>query len=214
MAQKRINPRSLTALFMLFGFLIMSITGLILYIVPVGRLAYWLDWQLFSLSKTDWENVHILSSIMFITAGAFHIFFNWKPLIHYCKSKVTAGIRLHWELSISAAVSVLLVVSALYTLPPLSYFLDLNKFLKDAWAVQADDQPPFGHAARLTLDSFVRQMDIDLAPAMEKLKTQGVVFASPEETLEDIARANNMLPRDIYLMIKEFELYPTKTRQP
>ena len=88
MAGSKIHKRGLTSFFTLFGFLIMSITGLVLYVVPQGRIAYWVTWKFLGMTKTEWGNIHIISSILFILAGAFHIYFNWSILINYFKKKI------------------------------------------------------------------------------------------------------------------------------
>jgi len=205
MAQQKIHTRGLTSFFTLFGFVIMSVTGLVLYIVPAGRVAYWVNWELFGLTKTQWGNIHILSSLLFIAAGVFHTVLNWKPLMNYFKNRITSGIRLRKELAIATAVSVLVIVSSLYPVPPLNYLLDLNIFIKDAWVTQDDYEPPFGHAELLSLKTFSQKMDIDLAQAETELKSQGIQYANSGETLEDIATRNGLSPMDLYLLIKKFE---------
>lgn len=208
MDQAKIHKRGLTSFFTLFGFLIMSITGLVLYIVPAGRIAYWIDWGLLGLSKTQWGNIHILSSILFIVAGAFHIYFNWKPLINYFKSRVTKTVKLKRELAISGLISILITVSAIFSIPPLSYLLDFNEYIKDSWIVADEYEPPFGHAELMSMNTFTKKMDIDLDKARAELKEKGIRYESGEETLEDIARNNNTSPMNIYLLIKKFEPVP------
>jgi hypothetical protein len=204
-----IHTRGLISFLTLFGFLIMSITGLVLFAMPEGRVAYWILWEFVGLSKTDWGNIHILSSILFIVSGAFHIFFNWKPLMQYFKSKVRRGIRLRRELTITSIVSVWIVVCAIQPFPPLSYLLDFNDWFKGIW-IEADDyEPPFGHAELMPLVSFCRKMDIDADAAMRELRTKGIRFGSKRETLEAIARANDTTPMSLYLLIKKFEPVPT-----
>ncbi|MBD3169417.1 MAG: DUF4405 domain-containing protein [candidate division Zixibacteria bacterium] len=210
MEQKKIHKRGLTSFFTLFGFLIMSITGLVLYIVPQGRVAYWVHWSFLGLSKTDWDNIHILSSILFIVAGAFHIYFNWKPLINYFEQRATGSVKLKKELAISLAVAILVVFSALYSIPPLSYLIDLSAYAKEAWVVERDYEPPFGHAELLSLKGFSTKMDINLQEAIEELEKQNVEFESPEETLEEIAIRNDISPMDIYLLIKKYEVKPVE----
>jgi len=122
MAKNRIHKRGLTSFFTLFGFMIMSVTGLVLYIVPAGRVAYWVTWELIGLTKTDWGNIHILSSILFIVAGIFHTYFNWKPLMNYFKSKITTKIKLRRELIISTVVSLWIIVSSIWPIPPLHIY--------------------------------------------------------------------------------------------
>ncbi len=205
MKKNGIQYRGMTSFFTLFGFLVMSITGLILYIVPEGRIAYWTFWDLIGLSKTDWGSIHILSSILFIVAGAFHIYFNWKPLMHYLMNKVTKGVRLKRELVISTVVSVFVVISALYQIPPLSYLLNFNEFIKEQWVVTEEHEPPFGHAEDVSLIGFSRKMDIDLEAALAELRSNGIQVDDSTMTLEEISIQNGIAPMELYSFIKKFE---------
>ena len=48
----------------------MLVTSIILFITPQGRVAYWADWRLMGLTKTDWGNIHIVVGFLFlITLG-------------------------------------------------------------------------------------------------------------------------------------------------
>ena len=208
MPTAKLHTRGLTSFFTLFGFLIMSVTGLVLYVVPAGRVAYWINWQMGGMTKTDWGNIHILSSILFVVAGAIHTWLNWKPLMNYFKDRVSKGIRLRRELAISSVVSVWIVISALFPIPPLSYLLDFNEWLKETWIVETDYEPPFGHAELLSLQTFSKKMEIDPDAAAAELRARGVSFDSPEETLGEIAERNNTSPMNIYLLIKKFEPAP------
>ena len=86
--------------------------------------------------------------------------------------------------------------------------LDFNEWVKDTWIVQDEYEPPFGHAELLSLNTFTKKMDIDLAQAAQELKANGVKFDSSEETLEEIGERNDIAPMNLYLMIKKFEPAP------
>lgn len=208
MSSSKIHTRGLTSFFTLFGFIIMSITGLVLYVVPVGRVAYWITWSLFGMTKTDWGNIHILSSILFIVAGIFHTILNWKPLMNYFKTKASQGINLKKELLISSVISIWIVISAIFPFPPLSYLLDFNEYVKTTWIATDDYEPPFGHAELLSLKTFMTRMDMDFDAAIQELKANEIKFSSTDETLEEIAINNNTTPMEIYLLIKKFEPVP------
>lgn len=213
MSSRRIHSRGLTSFFTLFGFLIMSVTGLVLYVEPEGRVAFWTDWEMLGLSKTDWGNIHILSSLLFIVAGAFHTFLNWKPLLNYFRDRITRSVKLGRELVIAAIVALWIIVGAIYPHPPLSYLLDFNQYLKGVWIVEKDYEPPFGHAELLSLAAFSNKMRIDVKQAMSELRAQGLLVAAPTETLADIAKQNQMSPMDVYLLIKKFETPPPQAPQ-
>jgi len=183
----------------------MAVTGLVLYIVPEGRIAYWTHWELTGLTKTDWGNIHILSSILFITAGIFHIYFNWKPIVNYLKDRVTGGLNSRRELLVSSVVSVVIIISAIFYMPPLSYLLDLNEYVKDSWITSEEYEPPFGHAEQISLNVFAKKMSIDLDSALAELKNNNIEVGSVKLTLKEIAEANKISPMDLYMLIKKFE---------
>lgn len=208
MTARALHTRGLTAFFVMFGFLVMSVTGLVLYVVPAGRVAYWTNWMLIDLTKTDWSNIHILSSILFIVAGAVHTYLNWRSLLNYMRNKASHTVKLGRELVISSTVTLLLIVSAVYTLPPLSYLIDFSEFARESWVVEEAYEPPFGHAELLSLKVFAQRMDIDLAKAVTELRANGIIFDDASQTLEEIGEINAISPMNVYLLIRKFEPRP------
>jgi hypothetical protein len=127
--EKKIHGRGITSFFTTFGFLILATTGLILYLVPAGRIAEWVHWSLFGLTKSQWAHIHTLAGLMFLIAGGFHIYFNWKPLMKYLINKMKSGINLKKELYISLIISVLLMVAAAKEIPPFHYVFEFSEYL-------------------------------------------------------------------------------------
>ncbi len=202
---RKIKWRTYASLGISWMFLIMGITGLVLYVVPQGRIAYWVDWRFLGLSKTDWGNIHILASILFIALGGWHLYFNWKAFLGHIRRKLSQGIRVRRELLITSVIAILVTVSAIWHIPPLGYLVDLNEFIKDSWIEEKDDEPPFGHAELLSLKAFARKTNIDLGQAISELKRIGYKGISAERTLEEIAKSNEISPRDIFTSIKQFQ---------
>ena len=205
MAEKTWHGRTATSLLALAGFLVMGITGLILYLAPHGRVAYWTEWRLLGISKTSWTNIHVISSLLFVVAGSFHLYFNWKPLINYLSGKVAGVLKYKRELALTCVVTIWVVASGIWGLPPLSYINDLGEAIKGSWVIAPEYEPPFGHAELLTLKGFCRKMDIPLDKALAELKAKGVKVSGPDQTLEQIARANNTTAMHLYVHIKKFE---------
>ena len=50
---RRFSWRAMTSMMTTGGFLIMGVTGLMLFATPEGRLAYWVDWSLGGLTKEE-----------------------------------------------------------------------------------------------------------------------------------------------------------------
>ena len=197
--------RALTALFSLSGFILMTVTGIILYIEPAGRIAYWTDWQLFGLDKSQWGNIHIISSFLWVVAGAFHLYFNWNVLMAYIYRKAKAGRRLKRELVTAVVVTVIVCVGSVIPIQPFKAFLDLGESIKESWITQPEYEPPFGHAEMLSLKTFCKKLNIDLAQAMTMLQQKGINVDSPEQAVESIAIKNNTSPMAMYIAIRELE---------
>jgi len=206
MRKGKFHKKGFVSLLMFASFIIMSVTGIILYIVPHGRIAYWTNWKLFGLTKTDWANIHIIGMIMFVAAGIFHIYYNWKVFINYIKDKVSGGLKLKKELFIASLLSIFVVIGAIYYIPPLKYFLDLNEYIKNAWVTNKEYEPPFGHAELLSLKTFCKKMKIDLNRAVSELKANNIEIKSVNDSLEKIGKENNISPMHIYSIIKKFQI--------
>jgi hypothetical protein len=201
-----VNGKRLTSLIAFSTFLVMTVTGLILYFVPEGRVAYWVDWKFLGLTKKGWGDLHIISSLVFAGAGAFHLYYNWKPLVNYLSGKFSGGLKLNRELAVTAVVTLIVVTGSIWPYPPFNYVIDLSAYLKGTWVRSSEYEPPFGHAEQVSLKILARKMDMDLDGALQELKSRGISFSSAEEKLEDIARANGLTPKDIYVIMKPFEI--------
>lgn len=208
MTEKRFSGKALASLVTLAGFVIMTVSGIIELIRPAGRISYWVHWSLFGLQKTAWDNIHIIGSIMFIVGGGFHIYYNWKPIIKYFSAKTARALRHKRELIITAALAVWVVVSGIWSLPPLHYVVDLSGAIQSTWVISADYEPPFGHAELLSLKVFCKRMGIPSGKALAELKKNQIKITSVDQSLEQIALANGLMPMDIYAIIKKLEPQP------
>ena len=104
MSGRNWNGRAFISLCSLLGFVLLSLTGIILYIEPHGRVAYWTKWSFLSLEKDQWGNIHVFSGLLFLVTGAFHLYYNWKPLIKYLGGKIETTLRYKRELVICSLI--------------------------------------------------------------------------------------------------------------
>ena len=205
MKEKRFHNRGFITFLTGLSFLIMTITGVVLYFVPHGRIAYWVDWKFIALTKTDWDNMHIVSSIVFAAAGIYHIYYNWKALVNYIVNKVSDSMRLKKELYLASAISLFVIIGSIYLIPPVNYIIEFSGYLKDSWVSSKEYEPPFGHAEEFSLKVFTKKMNINLDGALTELTKQGITVHDTKESLKDIARANNTNPMILYSHLKEHE---------
>ncbi len=197
--------RVLASLMTAMGLLLSGISGLILYFEPHGRVAYWTHWSFWGLQKTQWDDVHILGSVMFLVAGGFHIYFNWKSLLGYLTKKTAQALRFKKELGLALVAGLWLLISGIANLPPLSYVSQFSGYLKSAWVTSPEFDPPFGHAELLSLKVFCQRMQIPLDRALNELKDKGIQVKGPGQSLEDMALSNGITPVGVYAHLKPLE---------
>ena len=202
---KRLHLRGFISLLTALSFLIMTVSGIILFITPQGRVAYWLDWTFWGISKTQWGDMHITTSLLFALAGLWHTWLNWRALVSYFQDKVRKTVALKAELAVAAVITMFCTVGGIYKTPPLSYVLELNDWIKDSWVKSPDDEPVISHAELLPLNNFLRKTDIDLDLALAELKRQGIKVSGPDQKLLDISRNNGKSPAAIYKLLKPLE---------
>lgn len=209
MERKPFNMRATTAFLVTAAFLLSGVTGLVLFAVPQGRIANWVDWKLIGLLREDWVQVHLVFGLLFLVFGVIHLFpYNWPTFKAYVAARTKGRLdfrKPRKEFVVSLAIAALLTVGAIAKAPPLNYLFDFNAWVKDAWVSGPDYQPPFGHAEELSLAGFAARMNMDLEAAMAALKGRGLAFAGPRESLGGIAKANGMSAMDLYMLIKPFE---------
>ena len=185
---------------MLWSFILETISGIVLYFVPPGRVANWTNWKLWGLTKQGWGAVHTILGYVFLIFALLHIYFNWKPILSYIKQKIRGGLRMRTEMTISVVVTLLITGLTIASIPPFSSIMDLGKFLKNSWEDNRS-QPFVPHAELLTLHEFTRQVDIPLDEALRILQAKGVEVDDPGAEVADIAAKNSISPAQIYAFL-------------
>jgi hypothetical protein len=185
----------------LIAFVFLILTSIVLYIVPQGRVAYWSDWRLLGLTKTDWGNIHINLGLLLLLSIAFHIYYNWKPIVAYLKNKARQLTVFTADFNVAAIVVVAFIVGTYFLIPPFSWVLGLSTAIKDT-AARKYGEPPYGHAELSTLKSFASKMNLDLNHSMDSLQAAGIRFNGADQTLLAIAKANRLTPQQVYLAMQ------------
>jgi len=198
--------KKITSLSLGFSFLIMSYTGVILYFVPKGKVAYWADWHFLGLSKTQYGDIHTTSMLTFLLFALLHIYYNWKPLMSYLKDKNKKISFTKKDLLIALGVNLFFVLGTLYMIQPLKGYLDLQENIKDYWA-KSYGEPPYSHAEESKLKVFCKKLHIDYDTAVQILKEKNINFKT-NDTIATIAKHNDLSPNDIYLLIKTDKTTP------
>lgn len=189
--------RKITSLTALLSFTLLMVTSIILYIVPSGRVAYWSNWQLWSLSKEDWGTVHINLGFLLFLSMLLHIYYNWKPMLSYMKDRTRKLKVFTGNFNIALVVTLTVFFGTLGGIPPMATIINLgDSITEDANLFYGE--PPYGHAELSTLNDFSDKVKLDLEASITKLKAAGIKIESPQQTMKEISTINGVPPQKIY----------------
>lgn len=192
--------RKITALTMLWSMLIMSFTGVILFITPAKSIANWMDWTFIGLSKTEYGEIHSTFMILFIITAILHLFFNLKPLTNYMRNRAKRFVVFSKDMVIATAIASLFILGTLSQATPFASFLGFGKEIKSSWSKNSN-LAPYENAELSSLKTFTEKLNYDLAKSVEILKANSIVF-SVNQSLALIANNNNISPEFIYNILK------------
>ena len=197
MVNKKINWRSFTSVYMGFSFILMAITGIVLYIAPPGRVAYWSNWFFIGLTKTEWQSVHTIFSFLFVVSGIFHIIFNWKPLISYLRRKAKESLKVRREFVLTSFTVSIIFAGVYFNSPPFNYVMDFGENMTNSWA-NSETEPPVPHAELLTISEFAKIINKDTNVLISQFNKNGYAIADTNETIESLAIRYNISPSTLY----------------
>ncbi len=212
MAEKKIktfHAKSFTSFVVTFSFIIMSLTGIVLYFAPPGRVALWSIWTFWALTKEEWQALHTIFSLVFMIGAVFHIYFNWSVLMSYLKRKLQKGIHRKNELAFSTVLTLLIFVFTLLKVPPFSSIMIWGDALKNSWSSEATE-PPIPHAESMRLDELATMMKLELAEVIQRLNQKGIVPDSNSVLMKDLAEKYHLSPNSLYATMTG----PAKSNQP
>ena len=193
--------RTITSLTLLLSLGLVILTSLIMFIVPQGRVAYWSDWRLWGLSKTQWSELHLTFGLLMLLAALLHIYYNWKPILNYLKNKAKKVTGWNTSFGIALLLCVCVAAGTYFQVPPLYSIIQLSESIKDS-AAATYGEPPYGHAELSSLKMLAQKQDLDLEKSLALLRSSGLTVKSSKQTIVDIARQNKITPQQVYEVIK------------
>lgn len=194
------------SLTLFFAFITASISGVVLCIMPPGRIAYWLNWKFMGLTREGWETLYLPFAIFILILGTLHLFaYNWKLFVSYFKKRDKmegdSGKGLSREFYGAFVLTLFFLFSSLSHTPPVSWLMNGVEQVKDAWITE-DRLPLFPRADSVSLREICQREGIPLETALERIRERGLSLRKPDQTLAAIARINGLNPRDVYLVLK------------
>jgi hypothetical protein len=196
------NMRRAVSLTLLISLIPLLITSVVLYIVPEGRVAYWSDWKMLGLTKTQWGNIHINLGWLFLLAGLLHLYLNWKPILLYMKNRAKELKVFTVEFNISFFLTVFCIAGTLMGIPPLSTIIDFGTSFKEV-AAQKYGEPPYGHAELSSLQMLSRRTGLDLKEVMAELSAAGFKNEGEQQTVLEVAQLNKVTPKEVWQIMQK-----------
>ncbi len=95
------------------SFIAIAVTGGVLFITPICRVARFSGWQIMGLTKDQWRGMHLWYCLLFLVVMIIHIYLNVRALIGYFKSRPgkSFAIRVDWVLAVIICVIIFVGVS-------------------------------------------------------------------------------------------------------
>lgn len=192
------NWRGLVSVTTALSFLGMSISGIVLFVTPFGRVAHWTGWRMLALTKEQWAAQHIWFSLVFMVMAVFHIYLNWRFLLNYFKDRARTAFALRWEWILSLIICGIVAVGTLADVTPFSSLLIYNEIIKHSWEVPGQ-QAPVPHAELMTLAEIADKVKaLEVESMITNLRSEGIEVEPADAILGELARANNLTPRQLY----------------
>lgn len=195
MKKQEFKWRSFVSFGMFFSFLIMSISGLILYIAPPGRVFRWTDWHFLFIDLDQWQSLHTLFSYFFLGFAISHVFsMNWKILFSYFTRKAKEGLRRRRELIASGLLVLLFVFGTLVKVPPFQSVMDLGNWVSKTWGEKID-YPPVAHAEEMSIAEIADViLDIPIDSYLSRIRESGFSIHDASQTLSEVCQYNDVSP--------------------
>jgi hypothetical protein len=208
--------RRVVSLTMFLCFIAMGYTGVMLFLCPQGRVAYWTGWRLFGLSKVQYGELHTTFMLMFLVAGVWHVVLNWGPVKTYLKSRAKRLVVFTGEFNVALVVVLAFAMGTLVGVAPWSSFIGAGESIKNYWE-RRDGSPPWGHAEENTLARFTRglvdwerveherHVSLSVERAVTALRRAGYDVEDEKQKLIDIAEANDTTPQRLMMVLRDAE---------
>jgi len=193
----RFQLRAFVSVLTMLSFVTLAISGTILFITPPGRIAHWTGWRFWGLTKAEWSSIHIWFALIFLFVAGIHIYYNWRPLVSYFKTRLTKKFSLRREWLFALVLCVGIFIGTLAELPPFSSLLAWDDQIKLGWA-DPQEEAPIPHAELLSLAELAKEINMDVNTMLDNLHKQALRAATPDSVVGDTAKAKGLTPNQFY----------------
>ncbi len=200
---KHFNLKPFISFLTTFSFLGLALSGFILYIRPEGSLARWVGWRALGVDKSGWERIHIIFCVLFVLAAIFHLILNFRAIIRYLTIGISDGRKNILEMVAALLLAGLLLLTALWQVPPTSWLTAGRASFKNHPA-GLRVEIPFPDFEKQSLRRVAEHLGLSPAAVLKELEALGLKGLYLENSFEDVARQNQLSPQQLYLLIRPY----------
>jgi hypothetical protein len=206
--QKTFSWRGCTTFVVTISFIVDTISGIILYIAPPGRIANWTNWTVWGLNREEWVTIHTIFGYLLLIIVGVHLYYNWKMFMNFIWSKIRKALNLRWELMAAVLLCLFVFLGSLWSIPPFSSTMNLGDSIKGTWAESKADVP-IAHAELMSIKEFAEKIQVPADELLSSLNSRGYKVKNAEQTLGEIAEENSTSPDKLYEAMKSDGVKPT-----
>ena len=151
--KKLFNFRAFVSVLAGFSFVLMAVTGLVLFFTPSCRAARDTSWIFWGHDKDQWVAVHVWFSIAFVVASLIHIYLNWTALINYFKTKLQQRLAFRAEWISALVICGIIYAGTIYEAAPFSSLIAWKETFKHSETGMGGQGMRFGQTGMRALES-------------------------------------------------------------
>lgn len=207
--KRNFNWRGWVTFVVIISFIVDTISGIILYIAPHGRVANWTIWTIWGLDKDEWAAIHTIFGYVLLIIVGIHLYFNWKIFIHFLWNKIRKVIHLKWEITTAILLNLFIFAATIWNIPPFSTTMNLGERIKEGWEQEVTAAAPVRQAQDLTLQELASTIQVPVEQILSSLDAMGIHVQDVRKTLGEVAKEHNTSPENLYDAMKAGGIEPS-----
>lgn len=193
--------RAMTSVLIADSFVLLVVSGVVLFVSPPGRVANWGNWRMIGLTKHEWTGVHTWFAAVFVVTAVFHLVFNLRPLMNYFRDRLTRRLGWRWEWVMAVGICGGVFAGVQTRVVPFSTLLNWGERVKKGWE-DARTAAPLPHAELLSFKELSTEAKVPYRSAVERLEARGFKGIRPEIIVQDLAKTNGVSAHRLYEIVQ------------
>lgn len=138
--RRKFLSRSFVSYAILVLFVAVALSGLLLFFLPIRTLSGPTAFLGIPLSR--WSDIHIVSSLLFIVFGIWHIVLNFKALVCYIRKGASCELTIKRDVVFAILLICLILTLTGLRVPPFSYIADFSRKVRSSSVSKPNEPTP------------------------------------------------------------------------